>query len=123
MLQRRSLKNNSNIFNKNFLIRPVKQDEVDFSLALKSIDIPEENFMNFFTSNQTDIYLKLKEMYELSLNNSFNIDKYFSNKEYTTTNPIKNNRIRKFIYETSNSIMDDQDLLGMIKYKHREILN
>lgn len=120
MLQGHSFKNNSGILNKNFMVRPTKGDTIDFSFALKSIDIPDEKFMNFFTSNQTKIYLKLKNLYELSLKNEFNIDKLFTDKEYSTTNQLKNNRLRKFIYETSHIIMNDIDLLGIIKYKNKE---
>ena len=119
MLQGHSFSNHKGLFNRSFIKKPTQSDVIDFHYALKSIDIPEESFMKYFTSNQTKIYLYLQSIYNLSLENKLNIDNFFTNKEYNITNQIKNNRLRKFIYETSNIILSDVDLLGMIKYKHR----
>lgn len=120
MLQGHSFSNHKSLFNRSFIKKPSMKDKIDFQYALKSIDVPDENFMNFFTSNQTKTYLYLQEIYDSSLKNQLNIDKYFTNKEYSITNQRKNNRLKKFIYETSNTLMSDIDLLGIIKYKHRE---
>lgn len=106
--------------NRNILIRPQENDVIDFSLALKSIDLPSYQFMNYFTSNQTKIYIELQKMYNASLDNHFQIDKYFTSKDYSALNALKNERIKRFIRETSNTNITNADLNELIKYKNKD---
>lgn len=109
-----------NSLRKNSYLEIKKKQKVDFSFALKSIDLEEDKFINFLSSDQNKLYSYLYEIYMLSLRDELLIDKYFTNKEYGNTNKIKNDRIKKFIYETNGIVLSDIELLDFVKYKHKE---
>lgn len=109
-----------NQINKPSYLRKNIKQKVNFFPALKSIDIEEESFINFLSSNQNKLYQYLYEVYSSSIKDELIIDHFFTNKEYSNTNHTKNERIKKFIYETNKTVLTDIDLLEFVKYKHKK---
>lgn len=105
----------------NIIDNSLSKNKLNFSPALtKSIDESNYNFINFFSSNAASLYIEVKRIYDLSLNDDFDIDKYFSSHDYHDSGKIKNTRLNQLIFTTNNNNLSEEDLLKLVKYKHRD---
>ena len=88
--------------------------------SLKSIDIADLKFINFLKSNLCQEYVLLSRYIEFINNNDFSfLEEDFYNSEFTTGVKSKNDRLKTLIFETSNTVLEDDDLINIVKYKNR----
>ena len=113
-----------NVFNKKksgLLARSKSVSTINVNYSLNSIDKNELNFNNFLSSKECKEYLLLEKYFKRIQNGDISfLDKDFETNNYTTHNKEKNQRLKDLIFETSNTTLTDQDLLDVLKYKHKE---
>lgn len=118
-----SILKGNQLYNRNSILSLRKSStDIDFNVGMQSIDLAECNFTNYLSSSESKEYKKVKYYYDKSLakNNDF-LDTDFEFSGYTNKNTFKNEKIKKLIYETSNTVFSDMDLIDLIKYKNKSL--
>jgi len=110
-----------NVFNKP-IIQEETFEEIDFRNSLKSINIVKDNYTNFFTSNNTDRYIRFKELYKKHKANENIFNNLLSGDEIQHSNKDKLNRLCNILSITNNhEHITIQDLVhSIIKFKFKK---
>lgn len=110
-----------NIFNNKNLFLSKSKTTLSIDEALNSIDMEDDNFINFMSSKVCKEFLYIKKCYDRIKNGNYSfLEKEFKNREYETFDANKNSRLRNFIFYTNNQLFSDSELQKIIKYKNKE---
>lgn len=102
-----------NIFSSQNLFKNFKDYEIDFSECLKSVNIRNINFTNYFRSSKDNLYKAVKRLVKTS---SEITEEDFVLTEYTDENDSKNYRIKCILEETRKKRISELPMLYKFKY-------
>jgi len=108
----------SNRLNQPVIIEEEKFDKVDFKNSLKSVNIKNLNFTNFFTSDKAQKYSYFKEVYQKYISNDNLFKDLLYGDEIEKSNISKLNRLCNIMTQTNNEKVTIEDLVkGIFKFK------